>query len=71
MIFIKVQTPSLEMIISTCYLDVWNVEEARHRHKLPFSQFGNRNHVKMFFHGFILFAHECCMFKTCLMQIIR
>jgi hypothetical protein len=68
MMFIKVETPSLEMIISS-YLDVWNVEEARHHHKLPLSQFGNRNNVKMFFDGFILFAHECCMFKTCLMQI--
>jgi hypothetical protein len=42
MMFIKVQTPSLEMIMSTCYLDVWNVEEARHCHKFPLSQFGNR-----------------------------
>jgi hypothetical protein len=67
MMFIKVQTPSLEVIMSTCYLDVWNVEEARHRHKFPLSQFGNRNHVKMLFHGFILFARECCMFETCLM----
>lgn len=32
-------------------------------------QFGNSSHVKLFFHGFILFKYECHVFKTCMKQI--
>jgi hypothetical protein len=39
-------------------------------HKLPISQFDNKNYVKTFFSWVVFFAHKYCVFKTCIIHNI-